>query len=82
MLPPLRCVRCAVLCCPAGATVCPIAIKYNKIFVDAFWNSKRQSFSAHLVRCGCGGCRRRSWAGSPFGALLGLQGAQWGRQPI
>lgn len=24
-----------------GATVCPIAIKYNKIFVDAFWNSKR-----------------------------------------
>lgn len=34
----------------ADATVCPIAIKYNKIFVDAFWNSKRQSFSAHLVR--------------------------------
>lgn len=32
-----------------GATVCPIAIKYNKIFVDAFWNSKRQSFTAHLV---------------------------------
>ena len=32
-----------------GATVCPIAIKYNKIFVDAFWHSKRQSFSAHLV---------------------------------
>ncbi|KAK9915974.1 hypothetical protein WJX75_006800 [Coccomyxa subellipsoidea] len=31
-----------------GATVCPIAIKYNKIFVDAFWNSKRQSFTAHL----------------------------------
>jgi glycerol-3-phosphate O-acyltransferase 3/4 len=22
-------------------TVCPIAIKYNKIFVDAFWNSKK-----------------------------------------
>ena len=21
-----------------GADVCPIAIKYNKIFVDAFWN--------------------------------------------
>ena len=36
----------------ADATVCPIAIKYNKIFVDAFWNSKRQSFSAHLVRGG------------------------------
>ena len=34
-----------------GATVCPIAIKYNKIFVDAFWNSKRQSFTAHLVCC-------------------------------
>lgn len=33
-----------------GATVCPIAIKYNKVFVDAFWNSKRQSFTAHLVR--------------------------------
>lgn len=39
-----------------GATVCPIAIKYNKIFVDAFWNSKRQSFSAHL------GKLMRSWA--------------------
>ncbi|GKA65595.1 phospholipid/glycerol acyltransferase [Tanacetum coccineum] len=23
-----------------GSTVCPIAIKYNKIFVDAFWNSR------------------------------------------
>lgn len=33
-----------------GCTVCPIAIKYNKIFVDAFWNSRRQSFTAHLVR--------------------------------
>ncbi|KAK9803255.1 hypothetical protein WJX72_000102 [[Myrmecia] bisecta] len=33
-----------------GATVCPIAIKYNKIFVDAFWNSRRQSFSAHLLK--------------------------------
>ena len=42
---------------PTDATVCPIAIKYNKIFVDAFWNSKRQSFSAHLVR--------GSWAGRP-----------------
>lgn len=39
-----------------GATVCPIAIKYNKIFVDAFWNSKRQSFSAHLGKI------MRSWA--------------------
>jgi len=32
-----------------GATVCPVAIKYNKVFVDAFWNSKRQSFTAHLM---------------------------------
>lgn len=24
-----------------GCTVCPIAIKYNKIFVDAFWNSRK-----------------------------------------
>ncbi|XP_077253433.1 glycerol-3-phosphate acyltransferase 9-like [Tasmannia lanceolata] len=34
----------------AGCTVCPIAIKYNKIFVDAFWNSKKQSFTMHLLR--------------------------------
>ena len=40
---------------PPGATVCPVAIKYNKIFVDAFWNSKRQSFSAHLVGGVCAG---------------------------
>lgn len=39
-----------------GATVSPIAIKYNKIFVDAFWNSKRQSFTAHLLKI------MRSWA--------------------
>lgn len=32
------------------AAVFPVAIRYNKIFVDAFWNSKKQSFSAHLVR--------------------------------
>ncbi|KAL3701590.1 hypothetical protein R1sor_019612 [Riccia sorocarpa] len=31
-------------------TVCPIAVKYNKIFVDAFWNSKKQSFTMHLLR--------------------------------
>ena len=36
-----------------GATVCPVAIKYNKIFVDAFWNSKRQSFTSHIVRPSC-----------------------------
>ena len=28
--------------------VCPIAIKYNKIFVDAFWSSRQQSFTMHL----------------------------------
>jgi len=39
-----------------GAEVCPIAIKYNKIFVDAFWNSKAQSFQSHLVTLMC------SWA--------------------
>lgn len=33
-----------------GCTVCPIAIKYNKMFVDAFWNSKRQSFGHYLVK--------------------------------
>ncbi|MCL7031080.1 hypothetical protein MKW94_009606, partial [Papaver nudicaule] len=33
-----------------GCTVCPVAIKYNKIFVDAFWNSKKQSFTKHLLR--------------------------------
>eukprot|EP00455_Lapot_gusevi_P026456 TRINITY_DN2790_c0_g1_i5.p1 TRINITY_DN2790_c0_g1~~TRINITY_DN2790_c0_g1_i5.p1 ORF type:complete len:427 (+),score=161.31 TRINITY_DN2790_c0_g1_i5:32-1282(+) len=31
------------------AEVCPIAIKYNKIFVDAFWNSREQSFGQHLI---------------------------------
>ncbi|PWA76460.1 phospholipid/glycerol acyltransferase [Artemisia annua] len=39
-----------------GATVCPIAIKYNKIFVDAFWNSRKQSFTTHLLQLMC------SWA--------------------
>eukprot|EP00775_Hariotina_reticulata_P008732 gene8732-8913_t len=33
-----------------GATVHPVAIKYNKIFVDAFWNSRRQSFTQHLMK--------------------------------
>ena len=33
-----------------GVTVCPIAIKYNKIFVDAFWNSRREGFTTHLTR--------------------------------
>ena len=39
-----------------GATVCPVAIRYDRVFVDAFWNSKRQSFTAHLMRL------MRSWA--------------------
>ncbi len=30
--------------------VCPIALKYNKIFVDAFWNSRREAFGKHLFR--------------------------------
>ncbi|KAK4491477.1 hypothetical protein RD792_002231 [Penstemon davidsonii] len=33
-----------------GCTVCPIAVKYNKIFVDAFWNSRKQSFTTHLLQ--------------------------------
>ena len=39
-----------------GAEVCPIAIKYNKIFVDAFWNSRAQSFLMHLLTL------MKSWA--------------------
>jgi len=31
-----------------GAVVYPIAIKYNSLFVDAFWNSRKQSFFRHL----------------------------------
>ncbi|KAM5550916.1 hypothetical protein ABKV19_027320 [Rosa sericea] len=33
-----------------GCSVCPVAIKYNKIFVDAFWNSRLQSFTMHLLQ--------------------------------
>jgi len=33
-----------------GATVYPIVIKYNKLFADAFWNSREQSFQRHLFR--------------------------------
>ena len=39
-----------------GAEVIPIAIKYNKIFVDAFWNSRAQAFPMHLLTLMC------SWA--------------------
>jgi len=38
------------------ASVYPIAIKYNKIFVDAFWNSRTQSFTNHLVRIAAMNC--------------------------
>jgi hypothetical protein len=48
-----------------GARVYPVAIKYNKIFVDAFWNSKRQSFSQHLYRL------MTSWAVRPLAACAG-----------
>jgi len=33
-----------------GATVYPIAIKYNKLFSDPYWNSRQQSFLRHLFR--------------------------------
>jgi glycerol-3-phosphate O-acyltransferase 3/4 len=35
------------------AEIVPIAIKYNKIFVDAFWNSRKQSFASHLMTLMC-----------------------------
>ena len=28
--------------------ICPVALKYNSIFVDAYWNSRRYSFQRHL----------------------------------
>ena len=31
-----------------GCTVCPIAIKYNKVFVDAFWNRCAAGSGWHL----------------------------------
>lgn len=31
-----------------GAEVCPIAIKYNESYNDAFWNSRQKSFAGHL----------------------------------
>lgn len=33
-----------------GVPVCPIAIKYNKVFVDGYWNSRKMSFGMHLFR--------------------------------
>lgn len=48
-LPTLHCclVHVGVQAFDLGAEVCPIAIKYNKQFVDAFWNSARP-FHWHL----------------------------------
>eukprot|EP00041_Stephanoeca_diplocostata_P019943 m.437076 g.437076 ORF g.437076 m.437076 type:complete len:465 (+) comp21430_c0_seq1:242-1636(+) len=33
-----------------GKSIVPVAIKYNKVFVDAYWNSREQSFVKHLIR--------------------------------
>jgi len=32
-----------------GVPVLPVAMKYNKMFVDPFWNSRLQSFPQHLI---------------------------------
>lgn len=37
-----------------GATVCPVAIKYNREWADAFWNSRTTPFWLHLVHLMCG----------------------------
>ena len=37
-----------------GAVVCPIAIKYDRQWADAFWNSRRDPFWLHLVHLMCG----------------------------
>jgi glycerol-3-phosphate O-acyltransferase 3/4 len=33
-----------------GESIVPVAIKYNKIFVDGYWNSKEESFQYYLYR--------------------------------
>jgi glycerol-3-phosphate O-acyltransferase 3/4 len=33
-----------------GVPINPIAIKYNKVFVDGYWNSRAESFALHLYR--------------------------------
>lgn len=33
-----------------GTSIVPVAIKYNKIFVDGYWNSREQSFPKYLLR--------------------------------
>ena len=32
----------------ADIAICPVALKYNSVFVDAYWNSRRYSFQRHL----------------------------------
>ncbi|KAJ3428513.1 acyltransferase-like [Anaeramoeba flamelloides] len=36
-----------------GAKIIPVAIKYNKIFVDGFWNSKKNLFLTYLIKLMC-----------------------------
>ncbi|KAJ3452558.1 acyltransferase-like [Anaeramoeba flamelloides] len=36
-----------------GAKIIPVAIKYNKIFVDGFWNSKKDLFVVYLIKLMC-----------------------------
>jgi len=33
-----------------GSSIVPVAIKYNKIFVDGYWNSRKETFQYHLFR--------------------------------
>jgi len=33
-----------------GRSIVPVAIKYNKVFVDPYWNSRTTSFLMHLFR--------------------------------
>jgi glycerol-3-phosphate O-acyltransferase 3/4 len=39
-----------------GAEICPIAMRYNPIFVDAFWNSRAKGFISYFINLMC------SWA--------------------
>lgn len=42
------CVQFKKGCFEMDATICPIAIKYDKNFADAFWNSRARPFHWHL----------------------------------
>ncbi|KAG9391390.1 Glycerol-3-Phosphate Acyltransferase 3-like [Carpediemonas membranifera] len=33
-----------------GADVCPVAIKYNFMFSNVYWNSKRESFTKYILK--------------------------------